>query len=148
MSKGTKLVVVSDGRSLFPRDPYSAEVIASMPRGQDAMAEIKQPRSLKQMRFIYAMARKVADNHSAYTTVPQVMTQLKIRSGMFEPMIVADTANISKSKIVYVIKSTAFESMDATEFGQVWERWRLIIKNELLPGITDEGLINEIINTL
>jgi hypothetical protein len=148
MSKGTKLVVVSDGRALLPRDPYSAEVVASMPRGQDAMAEIRQPRSLKQLRFLYAMARKIADNHAIYTTVPAVIYQLKIRSGMFEPIIAADTMQPSKSKIYYTVKSTAFESMDAVEFGQIFDQWRRIIREELLPGVSDEGLVREIMETL
>ena len=42
-----KVVVRSDGRALWPRDPYSAEIIANMLRDKDAMAEVRQPRSLK-----------------------------------------------------------------------------------------------------
>lgn len=138
----TKVVVVSDGRSLLPRDPYSEEIIRSMPRGVDAMAELRQPRSLKQMRFIMAMAHKVASTHPTLVTVNQVIHELKIRSRMFDPFVGVN------GKLYYALRSIAFETMDQTEFAQVWESWRRIIKEELLPGIDDAGLVREMMETL
>ena len=137
----TKIVVQSDGRALWPRDPFSEEIVLKMGR-TDAMAEVRQPRSLKQMRFIYAIARKVADNRPTLTTTAQVIHELKIRSRMFDPFVGQN------GKLYYALRSVAFETMDQTEFSQIWQSWRRIIIEELLPGVTNEGLIAEVMETL
>jgi hypothetical protein len=194
----TKVVVVSNGRALLPRDPYSEDVIRTMSR-EDAMATISQPRGLKYHKFMMVMLHKVAQNHATLTTVGEVMHRLKMLSGMYDPIIIAgspeDVAQKTlkaipelvaeavaaapgadadevrrivkrtiaaekerqqvaapvpqvKPRMAYILKSIAFEKCDQTEFSEIMDRWRRLIKTELLPGLDDEGLINEIVETL
>lgn len=143
-----KVVVRSDGRALWPRDPYSAEIIANMLRDKDAMAEVRQPRSLKQHRFLMVWLNRIADNHPVYDSVDRLLTELKVRAGMFSPAIVTDTADASKTRVVYIVESLSFETMDQARFSQIFEKFRRIIKEEILPGVSDEGLMNEVMECL
>lgn len=128
----------SDGRGLFPRDPHSADVIKGMSRSEDALCTVSQPRNLKQLRFIYAMFKLIAEHHNELHNVEAVKKELKIRSKMFDPFVGAD------GKLYFALRSISFDQMDQSEFSQVWDQWRHIIVSELLPGISDDDLIEQI----
>ena len=91
---------------------------------------------------------RIADNHPVYDSVDRLLTELKVRAGMFSPAIVTDTADASKTRVVYIVESLSFETMDQARFSQIFEKFRRIIKEEILPGVSDEGLMNEVMECL
>ncbi|WP_296203199.1 hypothetical protein [uncultured Hyphomicrobium sp.] len=142
MAAGQKLIVASNGYSLQPRDAHSEDLIRGMSRGVDALCHVNQPRNLKQLRFMYAVFKKIADNHPELHTVEAVKRELKIRCRMFDPISSTD------GRAFYTLRSMSFEMMDQTEFAWVWQQFRQCIVHELMPGLTSEALSQELLEML
>ncbi len=138
-----ELVMRAENGRLVPRDPWSHELVLGMKRDADVLVSAKQARNIKQTRFMYALLHKIADNHATLRTADAVMHEIKIQARLFDPIVGQN------GKLFYVMRSLSFAAMDGVEFTNLFERQiKPIIRDHILPGVSDELLVQHVMETL
>jgi hypothetical protein len=136
-----EIVVRSQQGVLVPVDDEGESAIINLD-GKEVMARLWLARSLKHNRWAHKLFALVADNHPFLQTPQAVKTDIKLRLGMFDPVITAS------GKLVYVMHSTSFAAMDQQEFQTFIEGAERVICKDLLPGITSDEIAMEIMRFL
>jgi hypothetical protein len=138
-----ELILIRDGNRLSARDPWSEEKLLQIKAGVDVFATITQPRSLKQLKFWWALLHKVAANHPTLITAELVMQEIKIKGRMFDPVVGQD------GRLYYVMRSIAMQSMDHGEFTELMDKvMKPILREHILPGVDSDALIREVMESL
>jgi hypothetical protein len=141
-----------DGGRLVPRDPYSDEIVRGLRRDADVLVQVKQARSVQQVRFLYALLHKIAANHPELRSPDAIMHEIKIRARLFDPIVKTFTDRHTgeiKTQMFLAMRSLSFATMDGAEFNDLFERQiKPIIREHILPGVADDELIREVMETL
>jgi hypothetical protein len=138
-----QLIMRRDGNRLAPAEPWSEEQLMLLSPNKDVLVQVKQARSLPQMKFMWAMLKKIADNHPTLSTAEQIMFEIKRHGRLFKPVVSAD------GRLFYVMESIAFEAMDQAQFQEFFDKvLRPIVREHILPGVSNERLIAEVMETL
>lgn len=137
---------------LVPRDPYSDEIVRSLSADRDVMVKVHQARSVQQVRFMYALLNKIAENHPTLRTPDAIMHEVKILAKLFDPVVRSTmdprTGEV-QTKMFMVMRSLSFAAMDHAEFKEFFDKqFKPIIREHILPGVSDEALMREIMETL
>jgi hypothetical protein len=102
--------------------------IKKFPVGTVVKCEISRPRSLKQLRYYWALCALVASNHAELQTREQVDQTIRILSGH------VDTFKV-KDYLVQVPKRIAFSQLEQEEWEEYLSRAKDVVLSELLPGV-------------
>lgn len=137
-----KIVAVRSGPALYPVDPRSQEIVSRVPANVEIVADVKQARNPRHLKAVHALLRTIADNHPDFLTARELERELKIRSGMWQPLLGAN------GKLFFELQSIAVEKMDQIEFAELWDRWLHIISTEIIPGLSVPAIEREILEAL
>ena len=105
---------------------------------------ITQPRNLGHHRKYWALLNLVYDNlpeHLEHNirSVEDLHYEMKLQTGWREKYITMG------GQVVWKVKSISFEKMTQEEFEDFYDICLVVISRYILPGITKEELINQII---
>ncbi len=120
-------------------DDASVDASKRFKLGDIYRAEIVRPRSLKTLGRYWVLCQMILDNTEMFRSKEQVSDYLKIRTGH-------STSIVSKStgEIFHVANSIDFDSLDETQFQDFWQRVCDVVVADVLPGITQHEIENEI----
>lgn len=127
---------------LFLDTEVFADEFASIGMGVDLEVKATQPRSLKQMRFIWALARKVAQS-GVLGDVDQreAMDYLLLKARHVRYVTTTFRGGVDT---IPVVKSIRFAAMDQTLFQRLVDRIVYIVTAELIPGMPESQFRAEV----
>src|SRR5450755_3270520 len=128
------VLLVKEGTRLCAADTLSAEALDGIRNKETVTACIRRPRNPKHHRLLFALLQTVFENQTQFATVQELLSALKLATGLFEIGKTVDG-------IPYTIpKSISFASMDQSSFSQWYERALDVILTKILPGVNRDEL--------
>ena len=70
-----------DEIGFFPSNPVSEEDVAQAKMGEEVICSFSSPRNLQQLKFLWALVSKVADNSDRWLDKDEAMEDLKLMAG-------------------------------------------------------------------
>lgn len=135
-----QLAMRREGNKLAPLDEMSLEELLKIDPKAELLVSIKTPRRVRQFRYAWALAAKVADACDYLPDAEAAMDYLKIKAHHVHMLV------DPKTKQFYVVpKSIAFASLSQQAFDRVLNRMIYIVCSEIVPGLTDKALRDEIL---
>jgi hypothetical protein len=119
---------------LFPVDQVADEELKRLVADEIAWAEITTPKSIKMLRYLWAIAQKLADG-GLYEDKDVAMEDLKIRARF------ARFAT-ERNRVVIVPRSLSKQRRDV--LGRLCDRFVFIVCNDLLPQMKESEFRREI----
>jgi len=128
-------------QGLVAADAVAAEDLRKLKVGDTVVLEVKKARNPRHHALYWALVSKVWDNvdHKIYPTKDRLHDALKFAAGIRETFI-----NLETGEEMERVGSTAFESMDQTQFSDFYERVCDLIAVHFLPGVTKAELRSEV----
>ena len=115
--------------ALVPASPYDSRRLRALKlgQGQSLRAELSKPRNVKFHRLVHALGQLLADHWPAFAglTAHDAIKRAQVESGTACDLQAIDLGPLGKAQ-VKVARSLAFDSMDETEFGELFAgltRW-------------------------
>ena len=133
---------VKRGGALWPTDAEARAILRSLKQGGQAMVSVRVPRSIKQNRFVHGLLHELVKHTDRFYDVDDLKRFLKIRTRMYH------LRNMPDGSVVLELQHTDFGAMDHVMFQRCWERWRYIIRTEILPDIDDELLRTTVLSEI
>lgn len=127
---------------LGPSDDDALQHLRKLKLGTTVRADIAVPRNLKMHRKFFALLGIVWAAAGDWTTVEDLLTQLKLKLGLTTDIVVRESGEVVK-----VLGSISFAAMDQTAFDAFYER-ALMALCELAGGIDSDMLRQEVLNQL
>jgi hypothetical protein len=120
-------------------DEMSVENAKRFKVGEVYRADVVKPRSRKTLGRWWVLCQMILDNSELFRSKEMVSDYLKIRAGH-------STSIVSKStgEIFHVANSIDFDSLDETQFQDLWQRVCDVVVADVLPGITQHEIEYEI----
>ena len=119
---------------LYGADEVADQEISRMPNDEMAWAEITTPHSLKLLRYLWAIAQKLADG-GLYQDKDEAMDDLKIRARFAR-------FSVEKGRTLIVPRSLARQRRDV--LSRLADRFVFIVCQDLLPDMTESKFRREI----
>lgn len=136
----TEIVMRKRYGRLEAADHLSADDLAKVPADKDLLVTIRSPRNLAQLRFVWALAGKIADaradildKDSAMDVLCEMARHVKI---VFNP--ITGKAHITRKSI---------SGLDAAAMSRLIDRMVFITCSEIIPGL-DEGTLRDEIEAM
>lgn len=124
-------LVVTKSRHIVPASPDDRARVRTLRPGDILPVRITKPRNGDHHRKFMALVAFVAEHHPHYRSVPDVLVELKMRTGHYDHYVRRLTG-----EVVYIPKSIAFDEMDEGDFA-IWSaQAREIIFSAMLPEFT------------
>lgn len=137
-----EVLLIREGDTLKAADALSSSALAKIKKGELLTAKIHRPRNPKHHRKLWALLQAVYDNQEFYATTDDLLTGLKIETGLF------DKLKTTRGIPVIIPKSISFTAMDQARFEEWYEKAVDVILTRILPGVNREELtahVNEIL---
>jgi hypothetical protein len=122
-------------------DHEGAEKLRKFPPGTVVEVEISQPRSLKQLRYYYALCTIVAQNHATMRDKDQVDQALRILTGHCDVFTL-------DGRTVETPRRLAFDKLEQADWEDYLQRAKEAVAEHLLPGVGIPDLEDEILRML
>lgn len=135
----TKIFVLKKNGALIPDGEESARVVGKIKDGATAIVEVKSPRNVKQLKFYWALLKKVHENQEYYATTKALHKAMKLATGQYEDVLHPLTGEITP-----VPDSISFDKMGQVAFDDYLRRVLDIIVTKVIPGLDREDLKNEV----
>ena len=138
------LLVVKSLGALRPADEAGEAVLRTLAQGELIEITLRRPRNVKFHRLFWALASLVweqMDNLDDYPDVEDLVTELKIITGHYTKRFIHIEG---KRWTVLTPKSISFSAMEQPAFEEFFERCCDWIVANVLPGVTQEELRNEL----
>lgn len=132
----TEIVMRKKGGRLEPVDQVSADDLASIPNDKDLLVTVKSPKNLKQLRFIWALAQKIADALDGYdkdTAMDLLCEQSRHVKIVFHP--VTGRAFVTRKSL---------SNLDGAALSRLINRMVYVACFEIVPGLDEGALRDEI----
>lgn len=133
----TEIIMRRKGARLEAVDPISADDLASVPLDKDLLVTVKAPKNLKQMRFAWALAQKIADARDdlldkdcAMDALCELVRHVKI---VVNP--ISGKAHIARKPL---------SSLDSAAFSRLLNRMVYVTCAQIIPGLDEGALRDEI----
>lgn len=122
-----------------PADEMSVETAKRYKVGETYRAEVVKPRSRKTLGRYWVLCQMILDNTEMFRSKDQVSDYLKIRTGHSTSIVAKKTG-----EIFHVANSIDFDTLDETEFAELWQRVCDVVTEDILPGITETEINYEV----
>lgn len=132
--------MIRRGKSLVAVDEMAADALTHIPADQIVMVTAKARRNPKQHRLAWALAQKLADACDWLHDAEDAMDWMKVRCRHVKMI-----QRPGSDEVVFVPKSIAFASLDQARFARLLKRMIFIICSEVLPGVKERTLHDEIL---
>jgi hypothetical protein len=131
------LITIRKGPSLVPATAFDLEQIEKVRIGAPLRTTVTFSRSGRKHRFYRALISHVADGLGI---APGLLhAQVKLRCGLIENILIS-----KKAGPIVELKSTAYASMDETEFSAYVDMAIDVLFTEYLPGIKRKDVLAEV----
>lgn len=128
------------GATLVPVDEIAADELRLAAKdGSDVMVEVRTRRSIRQHRYAWALAQKVADSCEHVHDRADAMEMLKIAARHVRWVVDWRTGEMHA-----IPKSIAFASCTQAQFSRLMDRFVFIVLRDILPGVEESTLRAEI----
>lgn len=114
-----------------PADDMSVETAKRFKVGETYRGEIVKPRSRKTLGRYWVLCQMILDNTEMFRSKEQVSDYLKIRTGHSTTITAKSTG-----EMFHVANSIDFDTLDESEFAELWQRVCDVVVDDILPGIT------------
>lgn len=122
-----------NGTRLVPVDQFSADDLVRVPQDRDVLVRVSSPRNMKLMRFMWALADKVADACEGLHDKDDAMDMLKIKARHVKYITDPRTGAVQ-----IVPKSLA--KTDGAALSRLANRMVYIVCSDIIPTL-DEGTL-------
>jgi len=126
---------------LAPDDQDAIDGLRKFPVGTSVEVSISQPRSLKQLRYYYALCTVVATNHSTMRDKDQVDQAIRILTGHCDVFTL-------DGRTVETPRRLAFDKLEQDPWEKYLQRAKEAVAEHLLPGIAIPDLEEEVLRML
>ena len=127
-------------KGLEPVDEAGSDLLRRIKQQDVVRVEITKPRNGRFHRKFFALLTLVWSASGEWTTVEDLLLELKVRLGLVEEVVIRGTGEIVK-----IPGSISFANMDELEFGVFFESAMRELC-EMAGGIEYETLRNEVLN--
>jgi hypothetical protein len=127
---------------LGPADDDALQHLRKLKLGATVRADIAVPRNLKMHRKFFALLNTVWQAAGDWSTVEDLLTQLKLKLGLTHDVVVRESGEVVK-----VLGSISFAAMDQRDFETFYER-ALMALCELAGGIDSDMLRQAVLQQL
>jgi hypothetical protein len=121
----------------FPSNPISEEDVAHARLGEEIVCIFYSPRNLQQLKFLWALVSKVAENSSRWLDKDEAMDDLKLRAGFAKLMFNRETYETT-------IRPKSLKRIDNEELVALTSKIIDIVCKEIWPGMKPGALRDEI----
>ena len=122
-----------------PADDEAWRVTRRWEIGEVATPDLKKAREAKSLKRYWVLVQIVFDNSGQFKTKPQVHDYFKRKAGHVIQIVEKSTGAIFE-----VADSIDYDTLDETEFMEVWRRIVDVVCMDILPGISEAELEFEI----
>lgn len=129
-------------------DDAAREYLRKVKLGDVVKCEIIRPRSVKYHRRFFAMLTTVHQTCGDWPDVEALLRELKFRAGLVDVQRVVDRQTGEELATLQIPRSIAFHAMDDDEFRAFVERCIRIICEEMVPGLDDAVLREEVLRSV
>lgn len=126
--------LVKTPRGFIPASDLDKEVTDKIAMGEEAEVEFRKARNPRFHRKFFAMLHIVLMNQEKYSTLEDLLVEVKVRIGHYKESI------LSTGEIVYVPKSISFRKMNQLEFEKFYDKSVDAILAGRIVDITKENL--------
>jgi hypothetical protein len=133
-----EIAMQRSGARLVPVDQFSTEDLLRIPPDRDVLVRVSSPRNMKLMRFMWALADKVADACDGLHDKDDAMDMLKIKARHVK--YIADPRT---GAMQIVPKSLA--KTDGAALSRLANRMVYIVCSEIVPSLDESALRAEIL---
>lgn len=129
------------GARLLPVDEHSAEDLIRVPADRDVLVKIVSQRNMKLLRFLWALAGKVADACDWLHDKDDAMDELKIRARHVKYLV-----NPTTGEVRIVPKSLS--KIDGAALNRLANRMVYVVCRDIVPGLDESALRAEIVSMI
>jgi hypothetical protein len=116
-------------------DDESREAARKFKVAETYRATIVKPRALVSLRRYWGLVNLVLHNTEQFESKDQLHQYLKLRARHATPIVSKTTG-----EVFMVPNSIDFDTLDETQFQEVWSRVIDVVCEEILPGITEDEI--------
>ena len=135
----TDIYLVRTLSGFSPGDDHAVETMKRWPIGTRVKADCRIPRAARTHKRYWALVKLIYENTEQFRSADMVHQFLKIRAGHCTPIVSKRTG-----EVFLVPDSISYDTLDETEFQQVWRRIVDVVCEEILPGVDQDSLEYEI----
>lgn len=137
MAERPAIQMMRRGSFLVPIAPTDSNGLDVYPANKPLKVKITQPRSLQQHRLYWSMLDLVAENLDQNITGEDLHEWMKLKLGLCNPV------RQRNGDTVMVTQSIAFDKMSQSEFRQFFDKAKLLLITQIIPGLDSEALERE-----
>ena len=120
----------------FPSSPMAEEDIALAPMNGEVLCNFTSPRTLQQLKFLWALVSKVAENSDAFIDKDDAMRQLKLDVGF--------SRLVQNKALELEMKPKSLKRLDSEGLKKLTNKIIDFVCREVLPGMDENTLRDEI----
>ena len=120
-------------------DDAATAVLRKIKVGDVVRVEVRRPRNLQAHRRFFALVNLVYSNSEEFPSADVARKVLTCRAGHATPFVIKSTG-----EVILVPESISFANMDQDEFDAFWQRVVKVVCDEILPGVTEPEIEEEI----
>lgn len=129
-------------------DDAAREYLRKVKLGDVVKCEVIRPRSVKYHRRFFGMLNTVWQACGDWQTVDELLVELKFRAGLVDRQRVIDKATGEVLAEIIKPRSISFAAMDDHEFREFVGRCIKIICEQMVPGLDDAVLRDEVLRAV
>ena len=130
-------------RGLEAVDEAGADVLRRIKASEVVRVEVTKPRNLSFHRRFFALLTIVWQTCGDWPSVEDLLIELKVRIGHVREVVIRDSGEVVK-----VPESISFSAMDETAFWQFYEKCVQVICTDMVPGLDDAALREEVLRAV
>jgi hypothetical protein len=133
-------ITYEPGKGAVPATSADAEALDALVQGKPYRAVFTraQPRSLRQLRMLFALVQIARENYDGEITKDAVLDVLKLRTGHVR------VTQLPSREVVMAPASINFASMDQDAFNEWFPRAVDVLCRDFVPGLAHELAMREI----
>lgn len=120
--------------ALKPADAQAEKYLTRVPFGESVVCKVNRPRNPGLHRKFFSLLSLVFENQERYSDFQTFRHEIVMRAGYFQEH------HHLTGKVSYVAKSLAYESMDESEFEEVYDKVCGVIIQYFWPEISKADL--------
>lgn len=134
----TDVFLYRKAAGLYPADPSSYEALKAVGQGELVRVKISKPRNPKHHSRMWVLLTKVIEAGAPFPNEEALLFYIKVRLGH------CDVVEGLGGHRYPMPKSISFSAMDQTAFNKFYDGAIKVISSEVLPGIEESDLLNEV----
>lgn len=136
----TELIMRKRGGRLEPVDVINANDLAALPSDKDLLVTVKAPKNLKQLRWMWVLAQKVADAVDGIHDKDDAMDLLCERARHVKMVVSPVTGHL------FLVRKS-LSKLDGAALSRLMNRMVYVTCAEIIPGL-DEGQLRDEIEAM